>query len=221
MKEEWCSFILFEFPNYKASSLGSVRNITTNKIINGFIHKQHCYRIVYLKNDAKQKQQKLVHILVASIFCFKDDNLGDLVVNHKNGNRTDNRAANASKLVLRWVTRSENSLNSGERKIHKGQKVLQTNLNVNCIKLWNILKDIEISLRLSHSSIGAACRYLRPYADYRWYYFIEKYSNEQWLPVPYPKLEPFSASSFCHGLIHDKKDRIFRVITDSRSKGSL
>lgn len=99
MEEEWCSLILLGFPKYEASNLGRIQNISTNKIIDGFIHKQHGYRIVYITNDAKQKQQKLVHTLVASVFCFKNSNSEDLVVDHINRNRTDNRAANASKLA--------------------------------------------------------------------------------------------------------------------------
>ncbi|MBS7559949.1 HNH endonuclease [Pseudomonas sp. RC4D1] len=55
----------------------------------------------YLQVSLSKKERRSVHQLVALAFCsgFKEG----LIINHKNGIRTDNRAEN-----LEWVTHSEN-----------------------------------------------------------------------------------------------------------------
>lgn len=64
------------------------------------------YRVAVVSDDGKQRGM-LVHRLVAMAFC--DGYSDGLVVNHKNGIKTDNRADN-----LEWVTLYENTRHSIE-----------------------------------------------------------------------------------------------------------
>lgn len=109
--EEWRE--IPEYNNYEVSNLGRVRS--KNRIINQFGHKQNYdrimkgkilkprkqnggYLLVCLCKDGKSKAYT-VHRLVAK--CFVAGNGTD--VNHKDGNKENNRADN-----LEWVNRAEN-----------------------------------------------------------------------------------------------------------------
>ena len=100
MKEEiWKPIEGYKY--YEVSSLGQVRSIshhTANpcrfregrilsqtKVNNGYMH-------VTLTQEGKKKRNYLVHRLVAKAFVEKPD--GKEYVNHKNGDKTDNRAEN-------------------------------------------------------------------------------------------------------------------------------
>lgn len=88
--------------NYEVSNLGIVRNSSSNKVLsltsvttNGYVHVSlHRHGIIY---------PFLLHILVASYFVPNDDPNKKNQVDHKDGNKLNNRADN-----LEWVTPKEN-----------------------------------------------------------------------------------------------------------------
>lgn len=87
----------------------------------------------------------LVHRLVASTFIPNPENLPQ--VNHKNGDKTDNRAIN-----LEWVSRSENQLH----KIHVLGKGLDGSRNPrHKITEDDVLRIMELKRQgLSHSKVS-------------------------------------------------------------------
>lgn len=100
MIEEWKPIEGYE-GIYEISSLGNVKSLRTGSIINQWTN--HGYKYVTLNNFGKKGFR--VHRLVASAFI---DNAEDKpTVNHKNGNKTDNRVEN-----LEWATYSENERHS-------------------------------------------------------------------------------------------------------------
>lgn len=85
---------------YYASNLGRIRKHEGDKIMKqNFIRD---YLVVGLTGYDKKRKTYRVHRLVA--LAFKNDSDVDLVVNHINGIKTDNRESN-----LEWIGRSENS----------------------------------------------------------------------------------------------------------------
>lgn len=114
-QEEWRE--IANYPNYEVSSFGRVRS--KQREVRQFGHKQSYtrvmpskilktkmqnggYLLVWLCKDGIAKPFT-VHRLVASAFV---DGVGQ-DVNHKDGNKTNNRADN-----LEWATRSENIAHS-------------------------------------------------------------------------------------------------------------
>lgn len=82
---------------YQVSADGRIRRLTENNptlMDNGYV-----YASFY---DKPRKQQKALHRVVAEAFIPNPDNKPE--VNHKNGDKTDNRVEN-----LEWVTAKENS----------------------------------------------------------------------------------------------------------------
>jgi len=108
---------------YKVSNMGRVLSLTRfvpcgpppgkrkvgGVLLSAFINKGNGYLQVVLSD----RKQTSVHRLVAVAFCkgYADG----MVVNHKNGVKTDNRASN-----LEWVTQSENHIHSYIKLRRKG-----------------------------------------------------------------------------------------------------
>lgn len=90
------------FENYQVSSLGNVRNKTTQRILK-YSDSGNGYQKVYLSKDGI-KYSKKIHRLVAEAFIPNPQNKSD--VDHINTNRYDNNISN-----LRWATRKENCNN--------------------------------------------------------------------------------------------------------------
>lgn len=82
-------------PAYEVSNLGNVKH--KGKVLNLDSYDDNRG---YLKIKIDGKHYK-IHRLVA--MCFKRNPLNKKIVNHKNGDKKDNRASN-----LEWVSQSEN-----------------------------------------------------------------------------------------------------------------
>jgi NUMOD4 motif/HNH endonuclease len=88
-------------PRIVRSGLGNGTRAIEGKILKPFISKRTKYFQVSLTNGAR----KSLHRLVAFAFC--DGFFDGAVVNHKNGNRQDNKSSN-----LEWVTQKQNNIHS-------------------------------------------------------------------------------------------------------------
>lgn len=93
-----------DFPNYYITDTGDVYSRDYNntgriKKLKPKLEKVGYFRIVLCKNN--KPKSKFIHRIVAETFLPNPENKPE--VNHKNGNKTDNRVEN-----LEWVTRSEN-----------------------------------------------------------------------------------------------------------------
>lgn len=88
------------FDKYAASSCGRIYSIRSGRFLSP-VEQITGYLMVTLSQDGN-KRGFLVHRLIAMAF-FGLPNEDTLQVNHKNGNKTDNRASN-----LEWMTPQEN-----------------------------------------------------------------------------------------------------------------
>lgn len=106
------------YNNYSVSDLGNIRNDKTGRILKFYI-KPSGYKQVQL---GRKTVPQYVHRLVASAFI--PNTLNKPQVNHKNGNKGDNRVEN-----LEWVTVSDNYFAYGytSRIENRKKKILAEN----------------------------------------------------------------------------------------------
>lgn len=120
------------------------------------------YKRITLYNPIRKRF--FVHRLVAYHFCegYKEN----LVVNHKDGNKQNNRSDN-----LEWVTRSENDLHAFKNGLRKlcgnavvqkeksKRKVLVKSINTNNIEyIFKDYKECAKYFNLSETYIKECCR---------------------------------------------------------------
>lgn len=139
---------------YQISSYGRIRNVKTGNILTGDINNIG-YKRVYLY--APVKKRFFVHRLVAYHFCegYQDN----LVVNHKDGNKQNNKADN-----LEWVTRSQNDLHAYKlnlRQQHPCQfkhRIIACDVNSgDIIKIYNNVQECCDDLKVARSNIYNCC----------------------------------------------------------------
>lgn len=96
-----------KFPGYEVSALGVVRSITGEIIIP--VTGSHGYHRVQLFRKGRPHTRDVHRIVCGAHVAGR--HFTNLVVDHINRNRLDNRAVN-----LRWVTVAENNLNRQHKK---------------------------------------------------------------------------------------------------------
>ena len=129
------------FINYEVSNYGNIRNTKTNKNLKPCKFKNSGYLYVDLCVNSK-KHRFLIHRLVAQAFLKNINEKKQ--VNHKNGDKSDNRLSN-----LEWSTSSENQKHAIiiGLKTAKGIKNSQSKLNEN--QVLSILYDLRIYSEIS------------------------------------------------------------------------
>lgn len=141
--EIWVDVVGYE-GLYQVSNLGRVKatkgNIKSSRMQNSG------YRTMDLYKNNVQKTCT-VHRLVAIAFLENPHDKPN--VNHKNGDKTDNRLIN-----LEWVTVSENNNHAIRTGLRKTIKVIQKDLNDNVIEVFDSLKMASIKSNVSMPSIS-------------------------------------------------------------------
>ena len=128
--------------------MGRIKNIY-GRILNGTISKG------YIKVTTEVKcitVTEFVHRLVAYGFLDCDD---EMIVNHKNGVKSDNRLEN-----VEVVTAQENvhhAINIGLVK-YNTIRVAQMDLNNNVLNTFNSIKKAAAHVQTKDSNIGQVCR---------------------------------------------------------------
>ena len=121
-----------DYPNYKISTYGRVRNIKTGKIVTPRPTNRGYLRVALYNEDNNKKYGKdvTVHSLVLNAFSKKPE--GNYEPDHINLNKFDNRLEN-----LRWVTHKENLKSRSTSKLVGKYDVESGEL----IKVFETLKD--------------------------------------------------------------------------------
>jgi hypothetical protein len=155
--ENWLPVIGYE-GKYLVSNMGRVRTISENSIAkNQSILSQHNhrkgYKIVSLWNGVRQNTFK-VHRLVAIAFISNPMNLPE--VNHKFGDKTDNRASQ-----LEWVTSGDNQrhaysigLSKSKKGSNNGRNVIDENSVIDIYKSKETLPMLAKKYNVSKSCIS-------------------------------------------------------------------
>ena len=107
--------------NYVIDEQGRIFNITNNKELKGSITESG-YKYFRLSQQGK-KFRFYVHRLVAEYYLTNNDSTK--IVNHKNGNKLDNRVEN-----LEWITHSENNIHANATGLRRSNKNKRQEFNV-------------------------------------------------------------------------------------------
>ena len=103
-------------PNYEISNNGSIRNTKTGKILK-IATNNSGYHLVCLSYK-NIKQTAYIHRLVAEAFIATDLDTRTSVVNHIDGNKSNNSIKN-----LEWVTYAENAYHGKARVKVKAKEI--------------------------------------------------------------------------------------------------
>lgn len=153
MTEIWKQLKIDEMVyNYEVSNLGNIRSTITKKILkptlrNGYLSLSIC------KDNTKKTQS--IHQLVALIFLGKKDN-DKIIVNHKNGNKEDNRLEN-----LEYITYKENTQHAIDTNLIKKitKKVNKIDPNTSqIIKTYSSILEAAEDNKMDGRHISCVCK---------------------------------------------------------------
>lgn len=196
MEEIWKPISNFE-GLYEVSNLGNVRSVDRIKTqwnryqnvkvkYKGQLLKKHKLRGYYAVNMWKNGKMynKQIHRLVAQAFIPNQDNFP--IVNHIDGNKTNNRVEN-----LEWCSYSHNTKEAyriglktisdkhkqATRKLglQSGKKIAQKDLLGNVIKIFDSGRQASIELNINQGCISMCCNGKRKsVGGYKWEYIEAK-----------------------------------------------
>lgn len=147
--EIWEPIVGIEKEGYSVSNFGKIRN-PSGKIKETFSIAGGYYDLKIVSNGKHHK----IHRLVASHFI--DNPKNNPIVNHKNGNKLDNRVEN-----LEWVTNQENIIHAYETGLIAetlSPVVQYDKTGKNIIKEFTSISKASKELNIDSSSISACCR---------------------------------------------------------------
>lgn len=133
--------------NYYVSNFGRVKS--GNRFLKTKI--PFSYDTVKLTISGKRKGY-YVHVLVASLFVDNFNNYP--YINHKDGNKTNNKADN-----LEWCTSSQNIIHSIENGLRRSvKKVVVYSLDKEVLGICNSAKEAAVKYNLASSTIINSCK---------------------------------------------------------------
>ena len=161
-EEEWRDVLEFE-ELYQVSNFGNVRTVKNGEAEMSQQENRNGYMTVHLRNKGVERRA-MVHRLVAEAFIPNPDELRD--VNHKNGDKSDNRVEN-----LEWVSHSDNMAHSFRELGKNVRHIVQLDLDNNFIERWNSIIEASEATGICRTDIGECCRGNRKHTKgYKWKY---------------------------------------------------
>lgn len=134
-----------DFPNYEVSADGVVRHRETHRVQRQYLNEGYLYVRVAVGGKSKLER---AHRLVARAF-LPNSEPARTQVNHKNGNKADNRAQN-----LEWVTPTENALHH-LYELKNLPRCAQIDQNGCIVKIWDSQAEAARQLKVDPAHINA------------------------------------------------------------------
>lgn len=187
--------------NYQVSNLGRIRRIDVirddfygkmYKNTYKYNNKLYRYKVLSLKTDknlyfyvdmrrGNTRKTKVLHRLIAYAFLGPPTENNN-IVNHKNGDKHDNRVEN-----LEWTNLSENSKHSYKLgRLSIGKRVAKYNINGELLETYCSVEKASLENGYNTSYISMCCRGERPKAyGYLWKYLdISSDTEKEQIKIP-------------------------------------
>lgn len=169
--------VIENFSNYEVSSLGRIRNKTTQRVRKlRFEYEGKGYLTVNLLNDEGFPQTRHVQVIVAKTFLPNLENRPE--VDHIDRNRANNCVSN-----LRWATKKENIANSNKSLTTRCRPVLRLRKNGEIEAEYSSVLEASKHTGFHKSGIQQACAGIKPdFHGVKWVYkdLHEKVEGEIW-----------------------------------------
>ena len=152
---------------YRVSNMGRVKHLPI-KTKNQYSISEHIvatfkrrnYLGIYLYKNGIGKKFSMQRLVATAFPEICGEWFEGAVVNHKNEDKTDNRAEN-----LEWCTQKYNAnygtrnkrISNNKTNGSTSKPILQFDLDGNLIKEWPSLREIERVLNIVHSNIAFCC----------------------------------------------------------------
>ena len=120
-----------KYNNYFVDKLGNIYSL--NKILKKLVPRKHTGGYLTVGINGKNKY---IHRIVAEVFIPNPNNYP--LVNHINGDKTDNRAEN-----LEWCTASENQKHALKNGLRPTKKIYQYSIDGEFIREWLNFKQLK------------------------------------------------------------------------------
>lgn len=133
---------------FQISTMGRIRNAQTGTILQQQENKKG-YAEVHIVSATSKKIR--IHRAVAEAFIPNPENKPQ--VNHKNGNKKDNRVEN-----LEWCTAEENVQHALKSGLRPTRQVAQYSRQGALLKEWSSIKEAGEALHTSCSTIVQCCK---------------------------------------------------------------
>lgn len=164
--EIWKSIPYTEYGDVQISNMGRIK-YSEGRISTGIINEGYCTTILKHIQTGKTRNF-LIHRLVMATFI----GISDLIVNHKDGNKTNNKLEN-----LEYVTVSENVLHAYKTNLMKPNcsPVIRINKSTGEQTKYSTIRDASFQNRLTPTSISLQCRGKSASNDnlYEWKYDVK------------------------------------------------
>lgn len=140
------------FENYEVSNMGNVKNVKIQKQISLNIKNGYKYAGIC---DNKNRYSKRINILVANTFLINDDPEKKIYVNHKDGDKLNNKVDN-----LEYITPSNNVKHAVSTGLLESQarKIIQLDKEGNLIKTYDSIISASIETGIDDGSICKVCK---------------------------------------------------------------
>ncbi len=164
MDEIW-AHVPEKYGNYEVSNMGRLRHAESKTVCKLFVNNSNGYYQRSNHIGKKKRKMATIHRVVAETFIPNPNNLPQ--VNHKNGNKLDNRVEN-----LEWCTEMQNTNHALSKGLCKNQTIVyQFTYKGVLIKEWGSITEASSTLNISKSGISDCCSSKQITAGgYRWSY---------------------------------------------------
>lgn len=135
---------------YEVSNYGNVRNKANGNALKPIVGTNGYPRVelAYGLNKHRSIHRLVAEAFVDNPFCFP-------CVNHKDENKSNNRADN-----LEWCTYQYNC-RYGKGALARNRKIIQYDMGGNALKIWDSMKEASVSLGVNREGISECCRMVK------------------------------------------------------------